>query len=352
MDSLRAHTFYLDIRGIRNIKYPLVYDFIADQLELTASDVTAIQFDLTEGKVYVELRSQEKMREVVRDYDGKFNLICDNKAHNIRLMVEDGGTDIKLHHLPPRMPAEWIIKHMSHFGNVISINEQKCKSSRFPNASSGVKIVRLQIQRTIPSYISIPGYSTYVTYNNQVHTCRHCGNIMHRGRSCAENRAVLATDQSKQISYAEVTSGFVDSNKTTSSVVAAAPGDKGESSVLSEISLLSDTSMETLPTASSTLFNKRPATNTDNLEYGKKGKSSKIVHEHRSVSSDHKEKKSTSIISSKVMGSHVNVEGKIVGENEISDDDQQPTGYHRGRTMQTRSAASSREASRNKHTQQ
>lgn len=343
----------MDIRGIRNIKHSLVYDFIADQLQLTASDVTAIQFDLTEGKVYVELRSKEKVQEVVRDFDGRYDLICDNKTHNIRLLVEDGGTDIKLHHLPPRMPSEWIEQHMSHFGEVISITEQKCRSSRFPDASSGVRIVRLQIRRTIPSYISIQGYSTYVTYNNQVHTCRHCGNIMHRGRSCAENRAVLAAEQPNQSSYADVTSGFSYSKQTANPVTSDAEGDKGEPAVLSEIPLLSDTSMQTIKAAVQQ-YNKRPAKSTSDLETGKKGKTPKTVHDHRSVSSDRKEKNSTSVIGSKGTGSHA--EGKIIGENEISDDEQLQTGlgyHHRSRsTMQTRSATSSREASRTKHTKQ
>lgn len=344
MDSLRVHTFYLDIRGIRNIKQALVYDFIADQLHLTPSEVAAIQFDLTEGKVYVELYSQERVLEVVGDYDGVLDLTVDNKVYRMRLGVEDGGTDVKLHHLPPRMPTEWITEYMERYGSVISITEQKCKSSRFPEASSGVKVIRLQLRRAIPSYISIRGYSTYVTYINQEPTCRHCGNILHRGRSCADNRLLLAEEQRKIVSYADIASGISSSKENSLNVASATDC----ASILSD-NTLSDASMKA-PSTSAQQQIKRPATNYIDIDSGKKGKSST---EHRNTSSERKQKGITN--GSKPTGSHNKTERKATGGNtsidlNISDDDQHPD-IHQSRS-ETRTRSSTREASKNKNSQQ
>lgn len=350
MDSLRVHTFYLDIRGIRNIKQALVYDFIADQLQLTPDEVAAIQFDLTEGKVYVELRSQEKVLEVVRDNDGKWDLICDSKVYKIRLAVEDGGTDVKLHHLPPRMPDEWIAEFMERFGTVISITEQKCKSSRFPDASSGVKIVRLQLSKAIPSYISIRGYSTYVTYNNQAPTCKHCGNIMHRGRSCAENRLLLAKQQRNIVSYADIASGTSPSKHHSQHVASTEEDATGDTTTSSDNGhLLSDASMKAPAPSTSTLQNtKRPAANDVDIDSGKKGKSST---EYRNTSVDRREKDPTGI--RKAADTHNAMETTVSGGNtsidlNISDDDQNTYNHLSRSTTKTRS--STREASKSRNT--
>lgn len=188
MESLRVHTFFLDIRGIKKLKSEAIYDFIAEQLLLTASDVVAIQIDLADSKVYVETQNQEKAEETVSRFDGKKELVSNGERHRIRLQIEDGGTDVKLYHLPPRMKNEWIEEYMRDFGTVLNIRNETCRSEKFPGIPNGVRIIRMRLKKQIPSFISVRGYSTYVTYQNQLHTCRHCGNAVHYGISCAENR--------------------------------------------------------------------------------------------------------------------------------------------------------------------
>ncbi|EDS41136.1 conserved hypothetical protein [Culex quinquefasciatus] len=95
MDSLRIHTFYLDIRGIKKLKLENVYDFIADKLLLTEAEVAAIQPDLAESKVYVECHSLEKAEEVVRRFDGSQELVNNGEVHKIKLQMEDGATELE-----------------------------------------------------------------------------------------------------------------------------------------------------------------------------------------------------------------------------------------------------------------
>lgn len=280
MDSLRLHTVFMDIREIRKIKYPLIYDFIADQLLLTPSDVQAIQIDLTEGKVYIELLSKHMVQHIIEKYDGKKELICDGKPHKIRLFIEDGGIDVKLHHIPPRMPLEWITQHMQRFGNIINTTDEMCKSTKFPNTLSGVKIVRMQLRRAIPSYISIRGYNTYVTYDNQVQTCRHCGNIMHKGRGCAENRARLAAEERLVTSYADVVSNASPNNTPTqissTEGTSTVEGGKAQQTASDLVHLGM--------TGAQPLYNKRAAVNTD--ESSRKEKSAKTGIEDQPLSTD------------------------------------------------------------------
>lgn len=284
MDSLRLHTVFMDIRGIRNIKYPLIYDFIADQLQLTPSDVQAIQIDLTEGKVFIELPTQQKVQEVIEEFDGRLDFVCDNKSHKVRLFVEDGGIDIKLHHLPRRMPEEWISQHMQKFGNVLNIKDEMCKSSRFPNTPSGVKIIRMQLRRAIPSYISIRGYSTYCTYDNQVQTCRHCGNIMHKGRGCAENRARLTAEERLVVSYADIAANTASTSKSPTQSPSI-----WEESPAEMKSKRQSSDPEQIGAQQQHQNTKRPATVFDDLDNTRRGKSAKTVTVNRNASTERRD---------------------------------------------------------------
>lgn len=217
MDSLRIHTFYLDIRGIKKLKLENVYDFIADKLLLTEADVAAIQPDLAESKVYVECHSLEKAEEVVRRFDGSQELVNNGEVHKIKLQMEDGATEVKIYHLPPRMPNEEITRFMESYGEILSIRNETCKSKRFANTPNGVRMVRIRLRKQIPSFISVKGYSTYVTYSNQIQTCKHCGDCVHYGTSCGENRVNKAATGRAQISYADIASGSVTSSRSGAS---------------------------------------------------------------------------------------------------------------------------------------
>lgn len=207
MDSLRKQNFFIDIRGIRKLKDESIFTFIAKNLKLTPVDVAAIQIDRIEGKVFVELRTQEEVQRVVEEFDNKFVLNSNGATHRMRLYVEDGGTDVTLHHLPPKMPEEWIVEYLSAYGEIISIKHEMCRSEFFAQTPSGVRIARIRMTSPIPSFVNIKGYSSHCTYSNQIQTCKHCNQEVHFGASCAENRAKMSTQNKTSSLYSRVLAG-------------------------------------------------------------------------------------------------------------------------------------------------
>lgn len=207
MDSLRKQNFFIDIREVRKLRDENIFNFIAKNLKLTPSDVAAIQIDRIEGKVFVELQTQEAVQKVVEEYDNKYVLNYNGATHRMRLYIEDGGTDVKLHHLPPKMPEEWIVDYLSNFGEIISVKQEMCRSQFFSQTPSGVRIVRIRMTTPIPSFINIKGYSSHCTYSNQIQTCKHCNQEVHFGISCAENRAKLSTQNKPSSLYSRVLVG-------------------------------------------------------------------------------------------------------------------------------------------------
>ena len=155
----------------------------------------------------MELRTQEAVQEVVDAYDSKFAIKYNDTTHHMRLYVEDGGTDVKLHHLPPKMPEEWIAEYLSSYGEIIHIKHEMCKSQLFPQTPSGVRVARVRMTAPIPSFINIKGYSSHCTYTNQIQTCRHCNQEVHFGASCAENRTKLSTQNKNMSLYSKVLAG-------------------------------------------------------------------------------------------------------------------------------------------------
>lgn len=289
-------------------------------------------------------------------FDGRQELVCENKRHKIRLFVEDGGIDIKLHHLPRRMPQEWIAQHMQRFGNVLNIKDEMCKSSRFPNTPSGVKIIRMQLRRAIPSYISIRGYSTYCTYDNQVQTCRHCGNMMHKGRGCAENRARLAAEERLLVSYADVASSTASISTNSMSQTQAPSTEEGSPADVSRSQGRMDDSAHFLAPQQQLLqhFIKRPAVAIDDPEHSRRGKTAKTVTEDRNSSTERRAG-GTEVSSADREGTHGNSSTSTTTNRStdtaemIVDEEGIPTRGRSSRaTTKTSSTSKSREASRSK----
>lgn len=213
MDSLRERNFVIDIRGIRKLRDENIYNFIAKNLKLTPMDVAAIQIDRIEGKVFVEMKEEDAVHAVVEEFDNKYAINSNGTTHRIRLYVEDGGTDVKLHHLPPNMPEEWIFEYLETYGDIISIKHEMCQSQFFASIPSGIRVVRIRMKCHIPSFVNIKGYSSHVTYTNQIQTCRHCNQEVHFGVSCSENRAKLSS-QNKSSLYSRVLAQSRDPDKS------------------------------------------------------------------------------------------------------------------------------------------
>ncbi len=166
-----------------------VHKFILDELKLQPDEVEALQINYHKKLVYIELSSFEKASEIVSEYNLKCKINFENVDFVVKLFMVDGGTDVKLHDLPPRMNESVILKKMCEYGEILNFTEEKWGDEfAFKNISNGIRIVRMKLEKNIPSYITIAGEQTFVTYKNQILTCKWCENRLHYGLTCAENR--------------------------------------------------------------------------------------------------------------------------------------------------------------------
>lgn len=217
MSAFRKNAFLIDFSNLPKLpKQEEAHLFVHQKLNLGYDDVDSIQLSNSKFALIVECASMELAINTVNKHDKKQFIEVDKKRYQISLCMDDGGTDVKIHDLPPKMDNKLIVEWMSQYGEIISIRDFKWNEKVFfKNKDNGVRVVRIKLQKAIPSYITVHGEETYITNKNQIPTCRHCGYKAHRGRGCTENKLVLGEKEGLSVnnrmerartSYAEIVS--------------------------------------------------------------------------------------------------------------------------------------------------
>lgn len=123
--------------------------------------------------------------------------------------MEDGAVEVKLFDLPEDISKQCITDFLSDYGEVLEVREQMWSDQyTFGGTSTGVWVTRMIVKRNIPSYVTIDGETTYLSYYGQLQSCKHCGENVHNGASCVQNKKLLiqkmTADSTAKQSYANV----------------------------------------------------------------------------------------------------------------------------------------------------
>lgn len=208
--SRRENTFRIDFAGFpKKPKLEEIHLFVGTQLGLKRGEVKRIQCSRSSTCAFVKVCDLELAQTVVTDHDNKHEVEIDGHRLRLRLRMEDGAVAVKLYDLSESITHEQVAEYLSAFGDVLSIHEEMCDEEKymFGGIPTGTLIAKMKVQRNIPSYIIIDGDITYVSYYGQRQTCRHCGEFVHNGASCVQNKKLmiqkLSADSTKP-TYANV----------------------------------------------------------------------------------------------------------------------------------------------------
>lgn len=212
--KIRENTFRVEFAKLP--KKPTseeVHKMVGLQLGITRSQLVCIQLSHTDECAFVKVTEQAIAQRVVDQFDNKLDYDVKGVKYKLRLRMADGCVDVRLHDLSENTTNEQIRRHMEVYGDVLSVQELLWSDKHhFPGLSSGIRLVRMVLREPIKSYITIDGESTLVTYPRQRQTCRHCGEYLHTGISCVQNKKLLAqkaglNDRLKKASYAGAVRG-------------------------------------------------------------------------------------------------------------------------------------------------
>lgn len=203
----RENTFRIDYASIpKKPSYEELHHFVGTVLGLKREEVQRLQCSRYHGCAFVKTSSLSVAERVVRENDGKHELEVDKKTYKIRLWMEDGGVDVKLHDLSEDVNDEAIREYMLQYGDILSIRELTWDSKyTFGEISTGIRVVRMVVKKNIPSIVTIDAETTCVSYSGQLHTCRYCNELAHNGVTCIQNKKLLLQKlHAEKVSYANV----------------------------------------------------------------------------------------------------------------------------------------------------
>lgn len=186
-----------------------VHTFVGRQLGLTRAQLVKIQLSYSDECAFIKVTDLSIAQNVVETHDNKHDFEVKGVKHKIRIRMADGAVEVRLHDLSDNISDRQISNHLNTYGEVLSVQDLMWSDKHyFPGLASGIKLVKMILKQPIKSYIIIDGETTYVTYPKQRQTCKHCGEYMHTGISCVQNKKLLAqkvsvNDRLKQGSYAD-----------------------------------------------------------------------------------------------------------------------------------------------------
>lgn len=154
----RENTFRIDYAKVpKKPTYEELHHFLGVALGLKREEVLRLQCSKIHGCAFVKTCDLETAQRVVEEHDGKHIMEVDKKQYTLRMWMEDGGVDVKLHDLSEDVTDDAITAFMTAYGDIISIREsmwdEKYSFGAIPN---GIRVVRMIVKKNIPSYPYIP----------------------------------------------------------------------------------------------------------------------------------------------------------------------------------------------------
>lgn len=198
----RENTFRIDFSCFP-IKptYEKVHAFCRQVLNLKKEDVLRLQCHRGEQCAFVKVTDLTLAQKIVDEHDGRHEVDIGGKKSKLRITMEDGSVEVKVHDLPEDVSKEKIIEFLSAFGDVLSLQELMWgESFEFGGIPLGIWSARMLVRQNIDSWVTIDGQQAYIGYKGQLQSCKYCKEQAHSGISCVQNKKLLV-----QKSYANVT---------------------------------------------------------------------------------------------------------------------------------------------------
>lgn len=228
MDDYRKDSVYIDFSGMPvRPKLEKVFEYISKKIQLDMTKVSCIQPSMTKARVIIELKSQSYVEELVAEHSLKHTVELNNKEYAIPIVPYDNAIEVRVADLPSYISTETIVKHLAPYGEVTSTRAEVWKNF-WPGLLTGVRLVRMRIQKPIPSYIPMTTHTAYITYRNQIRTCRYCVRPLHIGRTCNEVRKELGHDINSRLTAAQVVQGIIAPSSSQTNIPLPSSGSPEE----------------------------------------------------------------------------------------------------------------------------
>lgn len=193
MPVSRKHCVVLDTSILPSLpSIPEIKKFLDEKLKIDMTTVKSLQLHNIKNVINLVMHNEKSAVNLASKHNLKHCMECNGIKRKIPIYVDGTAVDMRIHDLPEKIDNLTVMNHMSQYGHVFSIQNEIWKHY-FPGINNGVRIVRMQILKPIPSYIAIEDEITSVTHFQQGHTCENCSNKSHPKFRGSEARAQPVT---------------------------------------------------------------------------------------------------------------------------------------------------------------
>lgn len=153
-------------------------EWIVNELNVTLSELVCVEQEFGAKKVYLKLKSGERVLDIVGKDDGlrrfKFS---DGKECDVTVSGSGLGVKyIRVRYLPTELGNVGLSEVLSEYGRVLNVEyETYGRNHVFKGVMTGGRIVKIALKHHIPSFIKVSGCEGFVRYFGQPPTCRRCG---------------------------------------------------------------------------------------------------------------------------------------------------------------------------------
>lgn len=166
-----------------------IFDFISTVLKIDPlKDLKCLQQELQRRVISLTMSTEEKCGEVCRLDNGELLFTHANGDQTPVSLTMAGlsNTTVRVHDLPYGMPHQVVVAQLRNFGiptSPMSFELWPCNGKTTP-LSNGSRVVKINLDKHIPSYVMIGGTRAVVQYPGQPRTCARCGLTGHFVRDC------------------------------------------------------------------------------------------------------------------------------------------------------------------------
>lgn len=187
---MRTNTLSLEFVGMENkLSAYETHVFIQGKFQLQADEVISI--GIYGNKIMLKVATADILENIFETWENKLEYTdANNRLFQVKLSNESRKNIVKIHRIPIEIPENEIRRALSAYGAIEEIRNDSWKNLPY-KCYNDVKIVKVEIQRPIPSYIRIMGKQYWTTYIGQPKTCRRCASTEHEAKDCCfapENR--------------------------------------------------------------------------------------------------------------------------------------------------------------------
>ncbi|XP_062716160.1 protein PFC0760c-like [Aedes albopictus] len=166
MSQYRKNTLVVDFGVLpRRPALEEAEKFLKCFVKLDMADVRSIQIHNIKNCLFIEMNDPGVAPRLQKLHHLQHCFVLEGVKYYIPVYVDGPTTTVRIHDLPPQMCNNSIADHLQQYGRVISIHNEVWKNF-FSGIPNGVRVVRMRLDKPIPSHIVVNSHGTYVSYPN------------------------------------------------------------------------------------------------------------------------------------------------------------------------------------------